>query len=102
MAVRYQSIANVDAFTTTANTDIITDVTIDNDGILRIGVETTTASDVRITLNTTNFTTLGDLAADIWTFFDVPVEAGDVFNIQTVAIEDISIRAVLISSTERD
>ena len=102
MGIRYQSIANVNALTTVANTDIITDVTIAEDGILRIGIESTSAADFRITLNTTVFTTLGDLAADIWTFFEVPVSAGDVFNMQTVAIEDVSIRVVLVSSTERE
>jgi len=92
---QYQDIATIDGFTTTANTDIITDYTIQNDGILHILVETTTAADVRITLNTTNFTTLVDTAADIWTKLDIPVIAGDVFNIQTVDIEAISFRIVL-------
>ncbi len=102
MGVRYQSLVNIDAFTTEANTDIMTDITIEHDGILHIMVETTTAADVRMTLNTTNFTTLVDTAADIWTHVNVPCSAGDVLNIQTVDIEAISVRVVLVSSVERD
>lgn len=102
MVVRYQSVASGDAVAASANTDIFTDVTIANDGILRIGFETLAAEDVRITLDGTNFTTLVDTAADIWNFVEVPVEAGDVFNLQTVGAETISFRCVLISSTERD
>jgi len=102
MGLTYRSIENVDDFTTTANTDIITDYTFDKDGILRLAIETTTTADVRIALNQTNFTTLIDTAAEIWQFFEIPVTEGDIFNIQTVDIEVISIRAVFISSTERD
>ena len=102
MGVRYQSLINVDATVTVANTDIITDITIEHDGILRLGLESIDAADWRITLNTTNFTTVLDSAADIWEFVEVPVSKGDVFNIQTVAIETVSIRGVLISTTERD
>jgi len=102
MVVRYRAIESKDNFTTTANTDIISDFTADTDGIIRLGIETTTTADVRITLNQSNFTTLVDSAAEIWAFFDIPIHAGDIFNIQTVDIEIISIRAVFISSTERD
>ena len=102
MGVRYQSLMNIVSFTTEANTDITTDITIAHDGILKFAIETTTAADVRMTLNTTNFTTLIDTAADIWTFVEVPCTAGDVLNIQTVDIEAISITCVLVHSTERD
>ena len=95
MGARYEDVATIDAFTTSANTDIIADYTIQNDGILHIGVETVDTSDVRITLNTTNFTTLIDTAADIWQFLEIPVRAGDVFNIQTVGIEVISFRIIM-------
>ena len=93
---RYQDLVALDGFSSLANTDIFTDITIQVDGILRIGVETLAVEDVRITLDGgTNFTTLLDTAADIWAFLDVPVRAGDVFNMQTVGAETISIRVIL-------
>lgn len=105
MGIRYQSIASKDVFTTVSNTDIFTDITIAHDGILRIGFEGATVMDMAITLDGTAFTTIGSKTqtADIWTFIEVPVEAGDVFNMQTVGtIEIVSIRVLLISSNERD
>lgn len=80
--------------TTVANTDIISDYDVPNNGVIRIGLETTTAADVRITLDGTNYTTLTDSAAEIWEFFEIPVSGDDTFNIQTVAIEIISLRVL--------
>ena len=93
---RYTSLVDIDNTTTAVNTDIITDTTITEDGILRIGVVITDASaDFRITLNQTHFTTLGDPAADIWTFFEVPCAKGDILNFQTVGAESIDLRVIL-------
>ena len=93
---RYTSLVDIDNTTTAVNTDIITDITILEDGILRIGVATEDASaDFRITLNQTNFTTLVDTAADIWHFVEVPCSKGDILNFQTVGAESIDLRVIL-------
>ena len=102
MGVRYHVLASKDEFTTSANTDIFTDVVIADDGILRIGVVTADAGDTRITLDGTNYSTILDNVADVWETVEIPVKTGDTFNLQTVGIEVTSIRAVLISSTERN
>ena len=96
---RYQDIATKDAFTTVANTDIFTDVVITDDGILRIGVALLTDGDVRITLDGgTTFNSLTKAAGiTTYNFFEVPVKGGDVFNMQTVAIEVANIRVILDS-----
>jgi len=92
---RYTSLVNLNAFTTSANTDIITDTTITEDGILRIGLESVSAADWRIALNQTNFTTFIDSAADIWQTVEIPVSADDVLQFQTVDIETVSMRVIL-------
>ncbi len=104
MGVRYQSIASGDAVAASANTDIMTDTTIANDGLLHIAFETLAAEDVRISLDGgSNFTTLVDTVADIWNAnIIIPVAVGDIIQLQTVGAETISYRILLESSTERD
>ena len=104
MGVRYQSIASGDVVSASANTDFMADTTIEFDGLLHIAFETLAAEDVRISLDGgTNFTTLVDTAADIWNAnIIIPVEKGDVIQMQTVGAETISFRLVLEHSTERD
>ena len=48
---RYISLVKENAATAEANTDIISDVAITEDGVLRIGFETLAAEDVRITID---------------------------------------------------
>ena len=103
MGVRYQLIASGNAVSASANTDIMADTTIENDGILHVAFETLAAEDFRISLDGTNFTTLADTAADIWNHsIKIPVGVGDIINIQTVGAETVSYRILLESSTERD
>ncbi len=94
---RYQDLASLDAFTTVANTDIVTDITIADDGILRIFFAGLTSSDFRITLDGgTTFNSLDKTTGDTTiVVFEIPVKGGDVFNMQTVAIEVVNIRVIL-------
>ena len=91
-----ETILSLNAFTTSTNTDLMADYRVRQDGIIRLGVETVEVSNVRITLDGTTYTTLIDTAADIWQFLEIPVTQGDLFNIQTVDIEIISLRIILI------
>ncbi len=91
-----ETILSLNAFTTSTNTDLMADYVVRQDGIIRLGVETVEVSNVRITLDGTTYTTLIDTAADIWQFLEIPVVQGDLFNIQTVDIEVISLRIILV------
>ncbi len=91
-----ETILSLNAFTTSTNTDLMVDYKVRQDGIIRLGVETVEVSNVRITLDGTTYTTLIDTAADIWQFLEIPVVQGDLFNIQTVDIEVISLRIILV------
>ena len=91
-----ETILSLNAFTTSTNTDLMADYVVRQDGIIRLGVETVEVSNVRITLDGTTYTTLIDTAPDIWQFLEIPVVQGDLFNIQTVDIEIISLRIILV------
>ncbi len=93
----FELIAQEKTKTTVANTDVIVDQVLSKTGLLHISVGTTTASDLRITLDGTNYQTIQDSSADIMTTFTIAVAKGNIFNFQTVAIEVLDITVILES-----
>lgn len=84
------------AITTVANTDILAaDYTFKTSGVIHIAaVSTASAGDLRITLDGTTYSTCINMVDDVWEVINIPVERGDTFNIQTVAIETLSLRVL--------
>ena len=91
---RYQQVTAQNEITTVANTDIITDYDILEDGILTISYVSADTADLRVTLDGTNYSTIHEANVDVWATVNIAVRSGDVFNIQTVGIEVISLRII--------
>ena len=91
----FELVAKAKTLTTVANTDIFTDIAIKKAGLLHISIGATTAADLRITLDGTNYQTIQDVAADIHTTITIAVSPGDTLNFQTVAIEVLDLTVLI-------
>ncbi len=94
---RYRIIASLDVFSATANTDMVTDITITQDALIRIMVATVDDGDFRISVDggTTFNSLVGATGITTWNIVEMYVNSGDVINFQTVANETVDLRVLL-------